>query len=141
MPGIAKCTQSYLPITRGSRLTVITDPQLLPEREFIGYGLNKPDPKWPNGAKIAVSFIVNYWYGSEANPELGDKTHEILHLDLPPGATGPIRNDMNEAQYEVEFAAEMLLLARTYLCIVRWTRRITSPFDFVQEVRHQSSLN
>ncbi|CAD6569443.1 MAG: hypothetical protein CYPHOPRED_003377 [Cyphobasidiales sp. Tagirdzhanova-0007] len=75
-------------------------PQLLPEREFIGYGLNKPDPKWPNGAKIAVSFIVNYWYGSEANPELGDKTHEILHLDLPPGATGPIRNDMNEAQYE-----------------------------------------
>ena len=76
------------------------DPGTLPEREFIGYGLTPPDPKWPGGAKIAVNFLVNYWYGSELNPELGDHTHECLHLDLPPGGTGPLRNDMNEAQYE-----------------------------------------
>jgi hypothetical protein len=24
------------------------------DRDFAGYGMNRPDPKWPKGAKIAV---------------------------------------------------------------------------------------
>ncbi|KAK4693379.1 hypothetical protein P7C70_g8937, partial [Phenoliferia sp. Uapishka_3] len=27
------------------------------EREFLGYGMDTPDPKWPGGANVAVSFI------------------------------------------------------------------------------------
>ncbi len=29
-------------------------------RDFIGYGENSLNPKWPNDAKIAVSFVINY---------------------------------------------------------------------------------
>lgn len=31
--------------------------EYLPERPMAGYGLTQPDPQWPNGAKIAVSFV------------------------------------------------------------------------------------
>jgi hypothetical protein len=29
-------------------------------RDLKGYGENTPDPQWPNGAKIAISFVINY---------------------------------------------------------------------------------
>lgn len=29
-------------------------------RDLIGYGENSFNPQWPNGAKIAVSFVINY---------------------------------------------------------------------------------
>lgn len=32
----------------------------LPPRDFVGYGNEKPKGDvWPNGAKIAVSFVLN----------------------------------------------------------------------------------
>ena len=29
-------------------------------RDFKGYGENGLNPKWPNDAKVAVSFVINY---------------------------------------------------------------------------------
>jgi len=29
-------------------------------RDLIGYGENSFNPQWPGGAKIAVSFVINY---------------------------------------------------------------------------------
>lgn len=29
-------------------------------RDLIGYGEESLNPQWPNGAKIAVSFVINY---------------------------------------------------------------------------------
>jgi hypothetical protein len=29
-------------------------------RDLIGYGRHPPNAQWPNGAKIAVSFVINY---------------------------------------------------------------------------------
>ena len=29
-------------------------------RDLIGYGEQSHNPKWPKGAKIAVSFVINY---------------------------------------------------------------------------------
>lgn len=72
------------------------------DREFIGYGMNPPDPQWPHGAKIAVSFVVNYYMGAEMSPEYGDSGSEWLFLDLPrtrPEGGGP-RSDINESIYE-----------------------------------------
>ena len=34
-------------------------------RDLIGYGPNPPNPQWPNNARIAVNFVVNYEEGSE----------------------------------------------------------------------------
>jgi hypothetical protein len=29
-------------------------------RDVVGFGRKSFNPKWPNGAKIAVSFVINY---------------------------------------------------------------------------------
>lgn len=29
-------------------------------RDLVGYGENSFNPQWPGGAKIAVSFVINY---------------------------------------------------------------------------------
>ena len=36
-----------------------------PERDLIGYGSNPPDPAWPDGARLALNFVLNYEEGSE----------------------------------------------------------------------------
>lgn len=41
------------------------------EREFIGYGLKQPDPQWPGGAKICVSFVVQYNMGAVSETGMG----------------------------------------------------------------------
>jgi len=49
--------------------------------------------------------------------------HEILHLDFPPSAGGPIRSDMNEAQYEYggrEGTPRLLALFKKYKIPVTW---------------------
>jgi len=34
-------------------------------RDLIGYGRNPPNPRWPNNAKLAVQFVINYEEGGE----------------------------------------------------------------------------
>lgn len=34
------------------------------EREFVGYGMDMPNPEWPGGAKVCVSFVVQYYMGA-----------------------------------------------------------------------------
>ena len=43
-----------------------------PTRDFRGYGANPPDPKWPNGARVAVNFVMNYEEGSEPSIQDGE---------------------------------------------------------------------
>ncbi|TDH63420.1 allantoinase PuuE [Dankookia rubra] len=45
-------------------------------RDFRGYGANPPDPRWPNGARLAVNFVINYEEGSEPSFALGDGVTE-----------------------------------------------------------------
>jgi allantoinase len=35
-------------------------------RDLVGYGPNPPDPKWPNGARLALNIVVNFEEGSES---------------------------------------------------------------------------
>ncbi|MFT7660457.1 MAG: allantoinase, partial [Gammaproteobacteria bacterium] len=32
-------------------------------RDMIGYGANPPTPQWPNKARVAVQFVINYEEG------------------------------------------------------------------------------
>ena len=43
-----------------------------PTRDLVGYGANPPDPKWPDGARIAVNFVMNYEEGSEPSVQDGE---------------------------------------------------------------------
>jgi allantoinase len=45
-----------------------------PSRDFVGYGATPPDPQWPNGARLALNFVMNYEEGSEASFFDGDGT-------------------------------------------------------------------
>ena len=49
------------------------------ERDFLGYGASLPDPGWPNGARIAVSFVVNVEEGAEFSIADGDDRNEPVH--------------------------------------------------------------
>ncbi len=42
------------------------------KRDFIGYANNSPDPKWPDGARVAVNFVINYEEGSEPSVQDGE---------------------------------------------------------------------
>jgi len=70
-------------------------------RDLVGYGQQPPDPRWPNGARIALSFVLNYEEGGERTPLEGDPTSEaFLHevISAPPKVG---RRDLNaESMFE-----------------------------------------
>ncbi len=41
-------------------------------RDMVGYGASGPHVSWPGGARIAISFVVNYEEGAERSPLYGD---------------------------------------------------------------------
>lgn len=51
-------------------------------RDFRGHGPNPPDARWPGGAKIAVSIVMNYEEGGENNTLHGDKQSEAFLSDI-----------------------------------------------------------
>ena len=55
-------------------------------RDFRGHGPNPPDAKWPGGAKIAISLVLNYEEGGENNLLHGDAQSEAFLSDIA-GAT------------------------------------------------------
>jgi peptidoglycan/xylan/chitin deacetylase (PgdA/CDA1 family) len=73
----------------------------VPERNFEGYGPAPPDPLWPNRARVAVNFVVNYEEGAEYSVLEGDSHAEVLLSDVPPSNPLPGLRDRNiESLYE-----------------------------------------
>lgn len=70
------------------------------DRDLVGYGASPPTVRWPNGARLAVSLVVNYEEGSERSFAMGDPDQELLTewggYVLPP----EIRNLAMESMYE-----------------------------------------
>ena len=70
-------------------------------RDLVGYGAQPPHAQWPNGARVAVQFVINYEEGGEHCILDGDDRSEWLLSDII-GAT-PYENarHMNmESLYE-----------------------------------------
>ncbi|MBY8976028.1 polysaccharide deacetylase family protein [Rhodobacteraceae bacterium NNCM2] len=53
-----------------------------PERDLIGYGAAPPRAPWPNGARIAVNFCINYEEGAERSILNGDDGSEDRLSDV-----------------------------------------------------------
>lgn len=53
------------------------------ERDLIGYGRKLPKVIWPNHARVALNFVLNYEEGSESNIMDGDEHSETYLSDLP----------------------------------------------------------
>ncbi|WP_250537246.1 allantoinase PuuE [Caballeronia sp. AZ10_KS36] len=46
------------------------------ERDFIGYGATPPNARWPDKARIAINFVMNYEEGSEPSIADGESATE-----------------------------------------------------------------
>ncbi len=51
-------------------------------RNMVGYGSNPPKINWPNKARIAVQFVLNYEEGGENSVLHGDKFSEIFLSEI-----------------------------------------------------------
>ena len=51
-------------------------------RDLIGYGSNPPQANWPNGARVAVQFVLNYEEGGENTILHGDPTSEAFLSEI-----------------------------------------------------------
>ena len=51
-------------------------------RDLVGYGRNPPHPRWPNGARICVQFVINYEEGGENNILHGDRASEAFLSEI-----------------------------------------------------------
>ena len=70
-------------------------------RDMVGYGRNPPDPKWPNEARIAVQFVMNYEEGGENNILHGDPASEAFLSEIVGAEPWPGMRHMNmESIYE-----------------------------------------
>jgi len=56
------------------------EPRLHPgHRDFLGYAGAPPDPRWPGGAKVALSFVLNFEEGAEFSVSEGDGVNEGVY--------------------------------------------------------------
>ncbi len=69
-------------------------------RDLVGYGSEPPHPRWPNDAKLAVQFVLNYEEGGEKSPLYGDAESESFLLEQPTSPFAGRRNLSAESQYE-----------------------------------------
>lgn len=51
-------------------------------RDLVGYGQNPPDPQWPDGARVALQFVVNYEEGGENSILHGDPASESFLSEI-----------------------------------------------------------
>ena len=51
-------------------------------RDVAGYASHPPDPKWPNKAKVALNFVINYEEGGEKCLLHGDGESEKLLSEI-----------------------------------------------------------
>src|SRR5262245_22305037 len=54
-------------------------PQPTNDRDFLGYGDAPPPVRWPNGAQLALSVVVNVEEGAELSLSMGDEINETAY--------------------------------------------------------------
>jgi len=66
-------------------------------RDLVGYGGNRPDIVWPNGARVAISLSLNFEEGAELSIEQGDaeteRFGEVLSVQ-PPGVRDLVQEEV-----------------------------------------------
>lgn len=69
-------------------------------RDMTGYGRNPPDAQWPNRAKIAINFVLNYEEGSENSLLHGDTSSETFLSEIAFAQAFEARHLSMESMYE-----------------------------------------
>ena len=70
-------------------------------RDMVGYGRTPPAADWPNRARVAVQFVINYEEGGENNILHGDAASEAFLSEIVGAAPWPGQRHVNmESIYE-----------------------------------------
>ncbi|MYD77445.1 MAG: allantoinase PuuE [Gammaproteobacteria bacterium] len=84
-------------------------------RNLIGYGANPPNPNWPNSARIAVQFVLNYEEGGENCILHGDPASEAFLSEIVGAdARSGVRHMSMESIYEYGSRAGVWRLLRIF---------------------------
>ena len=70
-----------------------------PPRDFVGYGRDPPQFRWPDGSAVAISIVLNYEEGAEYSLLDGDPINDAwgeTATAVPP----PVRDMGSETHYE-----------------------------------------
>ena len=69
-------------------------------RDLIGYAGTPPHAHWPNQARIALQFVLNYEEGAENHVEHGDAGSEQFLSELVGAASFPAQHRSMDSMYE-----------------------------------------
>jgi putative urate catabolism protein len=84
-------------------------------RDLRGYGPHAPEPDWPDGARVAVQFVINYEEGAENCVLHGDQGSEAFLSDIPGAVAFTNKRHMNmESLYEYGARAGFWRLHRLF---------------------------
>jgi len=84
-------------------------------RDFVGYGAKPPFAAWPGGARIAVSFVLNYEEGAENSVLHGDAGAETFLSEMVGVAAVPgARHVSMESLYDYGARAGFWRLKRIF---------------------------
>jgi putative urate catabolism protein len=84
-------------------------------RDVVGYANHAPDPKWPNKAKVALNFVINYEEGGENCILHGDGESEKLLSEIVGASAYPNQRHVNmESLYDYGSRAGFWRLHRMF---------------------------
>ena len=83
-------------------------------RDLVGYGRHPPHPQWPNGARVAVQFVLNYEEGAESSVLDGDPGSEVFLAEIVNAQAFPMRHMSMESLYEYGSRAGVWRVLRAF---------------------------
>ena len=83
-------------------------------RDLVGYGRKPPHPQWPNGARLALQFVLNYEEGAEKCVLDGDPASETFLSEIVNAQAFPMRHMSMESLYEYGSRAGVWRVLRAF---------------------------
>ena len=83
-------------------------------RDLIGYGRTPPHPHWPNGARVALQFVLNHEEGAENNVLDGDQGSETFLSEIIGAQAFPMRHMSMESLFEYGSRAGLWRVLRAF---------------------------
>jgi putative urate catabolism protein len=83
-------------------------------RDLLGYGRTPPHPRWPDGARLALQFVLNYEEGGENCVLHGDAASETFLSEIIGAQAFNMRHMSMETLYEYGSRAGLWRLLRLF---------------------------
>ncbi len=83
-------------------------------RDLVGYGRHPPHARWPDEARIALQFVLNYEEGAESCVLDGDPASEVFLSEIVNAPAFPMRHMSMESLYEYGARAGLWRVLRAF---------------------------